>query len=199
MVVIRYLGIYDTNKEIIFKAMTSKKVFYKVRILNIGTLNISVQELSQIIGSYTKEISIEKMNSEITFAEIIRNAPNIEVLKIFHNTWISKQTTWLEDLYKYKEGKNFRELLIYLNNIEFDIETLEKFVKTKSINQVFIRIRYENKEKQKAYHQFVDKMSKSFNSSPDDDGISNIRLEFDGIKDYKCFYIRHRNKNDGPP
>uniref|UniRef100_A0A914NXU6 Uncharacterized protein n=1 Tax=Panagrolaimus davidi TaxID=227884 RepID=A0A914NXU6_9BILA len=151
------------------------------------------------------------MNSKITFAEIIRNAPNIEILKICHNNWISKQTTWLEDLYKFKEGKNFRELLIYLNNIEFDIETLEKFVKTKSINQVFIRIRYENKEKQKAYHQFVDKMSKVFteNSRPDDGTyfsfnqnscpeIPHINLEFWAIKDFKYFTL-DMNKNDGPP
>uniref|UniRef100_A0A914PTP2 F-box domain-containing protein n=1 Tax=Panagrolaimus davidi TaxID=227884 RepID=A0A914PTP2_9BILA len=128
VVVIRNLGIDDTKKEFIFKEITSKKVFWKVRVLDIGTLNLSVQELSHIIGSYTKELTIEKICSNIAFAEIIRNAPNIEVFKIFHNNWISKQTTWLEDLYKYKEGKNFRELWIHLDNIEFNIETLKKFV-----------------------------------------------------------------------
>uniref|UniRef100_A0A914P4Q8 F-box domain-containing protein n=1 Tax=Panagrolaimus davidi TaxID=227884 RepID=A0A914P4Q8_9BILA len=197
--VIRKLGIYDENKEIIFEEITSKKVFWKVRTLKIDFLNISVQELSQLIGSYTKKIEIKKISSNITFAEIVKNAPNIEILNIFHNTWISNQTTWLEDLYKYKEGKNFRELWVRLNNIEFDAETLKKFVETKSINQVFIRFEYQNRKKRKAYHQFVDKMSKLFieDKSPKDKEIPFIVLQCDGIRDHKLF-ILDMNKNDGP-
>uniref|UniRef100_A0A914NZK8 Uncharacterized protein n=1 Tax=Panagrolaimus davidi TaxID=227884 RepID=A0A914NZK8_9BILA len=200
IVVIRNLGIDDTNKELIFKEITSKKAFWKVKILKIDTLNISVQELSQIIGSYTKEISIEKISPNITFAEIVKNTPNIEVLKIFHKTWISKQTTWLEDLYKYKEGKNFRELKIHWNNIEFDIETLKKFVETKSVSGVIIKIRYDNREKRKAFHQFTDKMSELFikRNDPYYDETPYINLEFDGLGDFKCFTL-DMNKNDGPP
>uniref|UniRef100_A0A914P865 CCHC-type domain-containing protein n=1 Tax=Panagrolaimus davidi TaxID=227884 RepID=A0A914P865_9BILA len=210
IVVTRYLGIYDRNKEIVFNEITSKKVFFKVRNLNIGILKISGQELSQLIGSYTKKLTIEKISKNITFAEIIKNAPNIEVLHICHNNWISKQATWLEDLYKYKEGKNFRELWINSNNI-FDVETLKKFVETKSINQVFIRIRYENREKQKEYHQFADKMSKLFviNYRPEDGTylsfnrnscpeIPHINLEFWAINDFKYFNL-DMNKYDGPP
>uniref|UniRef100_A0A914PAN3 Uncharacterized protein n=1 Tax=Panagrolaimus davidi TaxID=227884 RepID=A0A914PAN3_9BILA len=196
IVVICTLGIYSTNKkEIVFKEITSMKAFWKVRILHIGTLDLSVHELSQLIGSYTKKIIIVKISSNIAFAEIIRNVPNIEILTVFDKSWISKQTTWLEDLYKYKEGKNFRELLIHLNNIEFDAETLKKFVKTKSINGVIIKIRYENRKKQKAFRQFVDKMSEVFIRKYDE--FSHIRLEFEGIRDYKSFYFKHE-KNEGP-
>uniref|UniRef100_A0A914P6V3 DUF38 domain-containing protein n=1 Tax=Panagrolaimus davidi TaxID=227884 RepID=A0A914P6V3_9BILA len=201
IVVIGNLDIYDTDKkEIVFKEITSKKVFCKVRILYIDTLNIPIQELSQIIGSYTKEIEIAKVYSNITFAEIIRNTPNIEVLKIFHNNWISKQATWLEDLYKYKEGNNFRELLIHLDIIEFDIETLKKFVETKSVSGVIIKIRYENREKRKAFHQFAGKMSELFNERnyPKYDETSYINLEFYGTRDFKCFTL-DMNKNDRPP
>uniref|UniRef100_A0A914QPS3 Uncharacterized protein n=1 Tax=Panagrolaimus davidi TaxID=227884 RepID=A0A914QPS3_9BILA len=174
--------LYIFKHDQLTRIIASKNVVWKPRVLKICNLNISALELSEIIGSFTKEIKLKAMNPNIAFAEIIKNAPNIEVLKIFYKALKMNNVTWLEDLYKYKEGKNFRQLYIHLDTIEFDVEMLKKFVMTKSANGVSIRIVYSAFTEQKEFHRFADKMSKlfvetSFDSISKD--VPSICLEID--------------------
>uniref|UniRef100_A0A914PWF1 FTH domain-containing protein n=1 Tax=Panagrolaimus davidi TaxID=227884 RepID=A0A914PWF1_9BILA len=110
----------------------------------------------------TKVISTEKLESEVTFSDIIEKVPNIEVFEIKDCTLKVNGETWIKDLMKFKNVKNFRKLCILLDTIEFDIELLKEFILTKCVHNVLIEISYQPSIPKTVFHSFVDKIGKIF-------------------------------------
>uniref|UniRef100_A0A914PQB8 Uncharacterized protein n=1 Tax=Panagrolaimus davidi TaxID=227884 RepID=A0A914PQB8_9BILA len=110
----------------------------------------------------TKVIITEKFESEVTFSDIIKRVPNIEVFKTENNCLKVNGETWIKDLIKFKKGKNFRELCIYLDIIEFDIEILKEFILTKCVHNVLISIFYDTSLSKVGIKNFIDKIGNGF-------------------------------------
>uniref|UniRef100_A0A914QJJ3 Uncharacterized protein n=1 Tax=Panagrolaimus davidi TaxID=227884 RepID=A0A914QJJ3_9BILA len=115
-----------------------------------------------MFSSITKVVSIGTIASEVTFSDIIEKVPNIEVFKTENKSLKVNGETWLKDLMKFKKGKNFQELCIHLDTIEFDIELLKEFILTKCINDVSIEINYQSSIPKTVINSFVDKIGKIF-------------------------------------
>uniref|UniRef100_A0AC34G4G6 Uncharacterized protein n=1 Tax=Panagrolaimus sp. ES5 TaxID=591445 RepID=A0AC34G4G6_9BILA len=162
----------DKNKKL-FDSIYSKNLICLSRELYIYDADITSEIILQMLSPYTKffELHVSLITPNITFSEVIKNAPNLEV--IIFNIYSTEGNiicgkTWLIDLLKYKNGKNFVKLDIYLDILELDIETLVQFVKTKCMKTVNLEIRFdrdlvgEEVEADEAFKKIKQKLAEYF-------------------------------------
>uniref|UniRef100_A0A914PLT7 Uncharacterized protein n=1 Tax=Panagrolaimus davidi TaxID=227884 RepID=A0A914PLT7_9BILA len=86
----------------------------------------------QLLSPFTKKFNFTDSSCvpNISFADVIKKAPNLVEFGI-HTANIILDKTWIKDLLKYKNGKNFNDLNVTLHTLELDIKNLVKFVETK--------------------------------------------------------------------
>uniref|UniRef100_A0A914RBZ7 DUF38 domain-containing protein n=1 Tax=Panagrolaimus davidi TaxID=227884 RepID=A0A914RBZ7_9BILA len=149
------------NYDVVRKLL-KKEIICKSRYVNLFNPKIPAERFLQMLSTITKEVSLFKIESEVTFSDIIQKVPNIEVFEIRDKCLKVNGETWLKDLMKFKKGKNFRELCIHLDTIEFDIEILKEFILTKCVNNVLISIFYDTGLSKERIDNFVDKIGKVF-------------------------------------
>uniref|UniRef100_A0A914Q5G6 Uncharacterized protein n=1 Tax=Panagrolaimus davidi TaxID=227884 RepID=A0A914Q5G6_9BILA len=197
-VVTNFLVLRGSNDVDLFKSMITKLIiFCKARFIELQVITISAQDLSHILTTYTREIKVEKLNSDITFAEIIKLSPNIESFIMCDTSLKVDEKSWVEDLLRYKKGNNFQKLFIrILYVVEFDVESLKKFVTTKSINRVNIKIRYESKKLRETLNKFIEKNSELLIEGYHPVDEPDIILGFDRFDDFRTFTIKKSDKID---
>uniref|UniRef100_A0A914PI18 Uncharacterized protein n=1 Tax=Panagrolaimus davidi TaxID=227884 RepID=A0A914PI18_9BILA len=158
-VVTSYLWI---RQDDMIKKFLKEQIICKSRYVILSNFGIPAKQFLQMFSSITKEISLYETESEVTFSDIIKRVPNIEVFEIRNSNLKANGETWIKDLMKFKKGKNFRELCISLNTIEFDIEILKEFILTKCVHNVLITIFYDANLSVVGINNFIDKIGNGF-------------------------------------
>uniref|UniRef100_A0A914YX77 Uncharacterized protein n=1 Tax=Panagrolaimus superbus TaxID=310955 RepID=A0A914YX77_9BILA len=97
----------------------------------------------QLLSPFTKEFSFSdsSCNPNLSFSDIIKKAPNLcEINNYDFETNLKFEKTWVEDLLKYKNGKNFQHLAIKIDILEMNVESMVEFIKTKCNKSIYINI-----------------------------------------------------------
>uniref|UniRef100_A0AC34FU27 DUF38 domain-containing protein n=1 Tax=Panagrolaimus sp. ES5 TaxID=591445 RepID=A0AC34FU27_9BILA len=195
LVVVHSLRLQGSNETVVYAAINAKVIICKARIVQLRNIKIPSKDLTKVVTIYTKELIIQNIKSDITFTEMIKLAPNIEVFEILDASLKIDEKTWIDDLLKYKKGKNFRQLSLCLHGIEFNLEMLKKFIMTKSVNDVKIKIKYESTELRQNLNEFINKNSKHLTEQFRPVNEPNVILGFDSINDYRSFKFNIQNED----
>uniref|UniRef100_A0AC34FDK2 DUF38 domain-containing protein n=1 Tax=Panagrolaimus sp. ES5 TaxID=591445 RepID=A0AC34FDK2_9BILA len=137
----RELYIYDADitSEMILQMLSPELYIYDADI----TFEMILQMLSPCAKVF--EVYDSSITPKLTFSDIIKKAPNLEVFSFQvdpSSGTVVYGNTWLKDLLKYKNGKNFVKLDICLDILELDVESLVEFVKTKCMKTTELEIRF---------------------------------------------------------
>uniref|UniRef100_A0AC34FU12 Uncharacterized protein n=1 Tax=Panagrolaimus sp. ES5 TaxID=591445 RepID=A0AC34FU12_9BILA len=186
----------------LFDSIFSKTVICFPRILRIQESKLSAEMVLKFLSKYTKEFSLSdsSCNPNLAFSDIIKKAPNLQEFHIYDfETNLIFEKTWVEDLLKYKNGKNFVNLSIKLDILELNIESMVEFIQTKCSKDIYINIILDQKLEgdddedgndediyEAAWEKFEaikDELSKYFNSDAEEDETcekARMEIGFDG-------------------
>uniref|UniRef100_A0AC34FX92 Uncharacterized protein n=1 Tax=Panagrolaimus sp. ES5 TaxID=591445 RepID=A0AC34FX92_9BILA len=137
----------DENKKLL-DSIYSKNLIFLPRDIFVLESTLTSEIILQMLSPYMKILQLynSSITPNIAFSEIIKNAPNLEVMSLEVDPLdgsIVYGKTWLKDLLEYKNGKNFRELYVTLDTVELDVESLVEFVKTKCTKNAKIDVRFD--------------------------------------------------------
>uniref|UniRef100_A0AC34FZK4 Uncharacterized protein n=1 Tax=Panagrolaimus sp. ES5 TaxID=591445 RepID=A0AC34FZK4_9BILA len=130
-------------------------------------------------------------NPNISFTDIIKNAPNIEDINVYdYYTNIIFEKTWMEDLVKY--GKNLVSFTIKYDFKEFDVKNFIKFVEMKGKKKVGPKIQLNQDLLNEDEHgEFLYEINKQLLEYFDYRSNEDVWLQigYDGVDGYSDFSL----------
>uniref|UniRef100_A0AC35G5H9 Uncharacterized protein n=1 Tax=Panagrolaimus sp. PS1159 TaxID=55785 RepID=A0AC35G5H9_9BILA len=140
----------DSEKEQkLCSSINAKTLICLPKVLHIDFTKLPGNVILQMLSHHTKDFRLydsHNSNSQISFSDIIKKAPNLQKITIFWTTIVIFENSWLKDLMKFKIGKNIKQLRVILDAIELNVEDLVEVVKNRCIEIIEIDIRF-NKNK----------------------------------------------------
>uniref|UniRef100_A0AC34FJN6 DUF38 domain-containing protein n=1 Tax=Panagrolaimus sp. ES5 TaxID=591445 RepID=A0AC34FJN6_9BILA len=172
------------------KIFLQKQIMCKSSNVRLNeNMKVAAEEILQIFSPITKKVTLENLNSEVTFSEIIEKVPNVEVFEIYNNSLKINDEKWVKDLLKFIKGKNLRKLHIYLDTVEFDIDALKEFITKKCSDNVVITIKYDSSLLEEEINNFVEKIGKHFFEEEYPSYRGKPFLKIRNARDYNCRYF----------
>uniref|UniRef100_A0AC34FBH6 Uncharacterized protein n=1 Tax=Panagrolaimus sp. ES5 TaxID=591445 RepID=A0AC34FBH6_9BILA len=168
--IIGSMNFTSSYSEVILKYINLMKIICLPRILTFNDPRLSAEMILKLLSPYTKKFQVIDLSymPNLLVSDIIKKAPNLESIEIHNDeSNIIYEKTWIEDLLKYKNGKNFTNLDVILGALEFDVENFVKFVETKCSKSITIKIWFRRdllNEDNEAYNLIIEKLSKYFDS-----------------------------------
>uniref|UniRef100_A0A914QC77 Uncharacterized protein n=1 Tax=Panagrolaimus davidi TaxID=227884 RepID=A0A914QC77_9BILA len=100
-------------------------LIFKCREIDLRGLKLYPKEFLQLLSIKVRyiECTCVKLQSTLKFSEILKAAPNVEVMK-FRHTNIETDNSWPEEILKWKTGGKLSWLQIPIQETNFNVERL---------------------------------------------------------------------------
>uniref|UniRef100_A0A914PW45 Uncharacterized protein n=1 Tax=Panagrolaimus davidi TaxID=227884 RepID=A0A914PW45_9BILA len=188
-----------------YEKIGNQTLFGSPRVIQFFGSSLPAENFLQLLSTHTKTLQISDgtFTPDLEFNDIIKKAPNLEILTIYGDgSNITYDKGWIANSLEYKNGKNMKHVAVKPDiSTELDIENLVKFVNAKCAKDVRIDIQYvveyeELKEKKKERFDGICENVKEYYAEVRKN--SNLQIGFHQSEVERRFSFDKRKANKKP-